>query len=520
MTARGSVLAAVLAASCALATGCAGRAPDDTAGFVIVGIGAGPNGFDPRLTSDEGSERVAQLVYSRLMELDNELRPVPGLAERLDRVDALTWVVTLRDGVRFHDGRPLTSADVVFTITSILDPATASPLRGAYRSLETVEAVDARTVRFTLREPVESFPVQLVVSVVPAGSGPELRRHPVGTGPYRFVRASADDRVVLARFDDYFKGPAANPGVILKIVPDDTMRGLELLHGGVDVVINDVPPDLVHALDGRGGLKVETAPGTDYAYLGLNARDPVLSDARVRRALAYAVDRQSIVTYLRRSLAGVAAGVLPPISWAVAPDIPRFDFNPAAARRALDEAGYPDPDGEGPAPRLRLTLKISTNEFARLQATVLQEHFRKVGVEVNVRQYEFATLFADVITGNFQMVTLQWVGGAVADPDILRRIFHSDQIPPGGFNRGRYANPEVDRLLDEATRASGEPERRRLYQAVQRLVAEDQPYISLWYRTNVAVTQPWISGLHLGTLVDFQTLAAVSRTADRSPATH
>ena len=151
---------------------------------------------------------------------------------------------------------------------------------------------------------------------------------------------------------------------------------------------------------------------------------------------------------------------------------------------------------------------------------MLQEHFRKVGVEVNVRQYEFATLFADVITGNFQMVTLQWVGGAVADPDILRRIFHSDQIPPGGFNRGRYANPEVDRLLDEATRASGEPERRRLYQAVQRFVAEDQPYISLWYRTNVAVTQPWISGLRLGTLVDFQRLAAVSRTADRSPATH
>ena len=520
MTAWPRVASALLAAACALTTGCAGQTPEDTEGFIVVAIGAGPNGFDPRLTSDEGSERVAQLVYSRLMELDDQLRPVPGLAERLDRVDAVTWEVTLRDGVRFHDGRPLTSEDVAFTITSILNPATASPLRGAYRSLATVAAVDPRTVRFTLREPVESFPVQLVVSIVPAGSGADLRGHPIGTGPYRFVRASADDRVVLARFDEYFRGPAANPGVILKIVPDDTMRGLELQHGGVDLVINDVPPDLVHALGGRGGLTVETAPGTDYAYIGLNARDPVLSDARVRRALAYAVDRQAIVTYLRRSLAGVASGVLPPISWAVAPDVARFDFNPDAARRALDEAGFPDPDGNGPKPRLRLTLKISTNEFVRLQATVLQENFRNVGVEVDVRQYEFATLFADVIAGNFQMVTLQWVGGAVADPDILRRIFHSDQIPPGGFNRGRYANPEVDRLLDEATRAGGEPERRRLYQAVQRLVAEDQPYISLWYRTNVAVTQPWISGLRLGTLVDFQRLAAVSLVADRSPADH
>ena len=520
MTAWCSVAGALLAAACALAMGCAGQPPDDTRDFIVVAIGAGPNGFDPRLTADEGSERVAQLVYSRLMELDDRLRPVPGLAERLERVDAVTWEVTLRDGVRFHDGRLLTSADVVFTIISILDPATASPLRGAYRSLATVAAVDARTVRFTLREPVESFPVQLVVSIVPAGSGADLRTHPIGTGPYRFVRASADDRVVLARFDEYFRGPAANAGVMLKIVPDDTMRGLELQHGGVDLVINDVPPDLVHALDGRGGLMVETAPGTDYAYIGLNARDPVLSDARVRRALAYAVDRQAIVTHLRRSLAGVASGVLPPISWAVAPDVPRFDFDPDAARRALDEAGYPDPDGAGPRPRLRLTLKISTNEFVRLQATVLQENFRNVGVEVDVRQYEFATLFADVIAGNFQMVTLQWVGGAVADPDILRRIFHSDQIPPGGFNRGRYTNPEVDRLLDEATRATDESERRRLYQAVQRLVAEDQPYISLWYRTNVAVTQPWIRGLRLGTLVDFERLAAVSRAADRSPATH
>jgi peptide/nickel transport system substrate-binding protein len=196
----------------------------------------------------------------------------------------------------------------------------------------------------------------------------------------------------------------------------------------------------------------------------------------------------------------------------VATDVTRFDYNPEAARRALDAAGYTDPDGPGPQPRLRLTLKISTNEFVRLQATVLQENFRAVGVELDVRQQEFATLFGDVVKGNFQMVTLQWVGGAVSDPDILRRVFHSDQIPPGGFNRGRYVNAEVDRLLDAATRATGEEARRRLYQDVQRIVAEDQPYISLWYRTNAAVLQPWVEGLRLGTLIDFERLARVRRT--------
>lgn len=500
---------AALLALALLAGGCRGAGDDRADGYLTVGIGAGPNGFDPRLSSDEGSERVAQLVYSRLMELDDSLRAVPGLAERLDRPDPLTWVVTLRDGIRFHDGRPLTSADVLYTLRTILDPATASPLRGAYRSVESVDAPDARTVRFRLTEAVESFPMQLVVSIVPDGSGPELRTHPIGTGPYRFVSAAADDRVVLARFDGYFRGPAENAGIVLRILPDDTMRGLELRHGGVDVVINDVPPDLVHALDGRDGLRVVTAPGTDYSYIGINTRDPQLADARLRRALAFAVDRQAIVTHLRRSLAGVATGILPPISWAVATDVPRFDYNPEAARRALDAAGYLDPDGPGPQPRLRLTLKISTNEFVRLQATVLQENFRAVGVELDVRQQEFATLFGDVVKGNFQLVTLQWVGGAVADPDILRRVFHSDQIPPGGFNRGRYVNPEVDRLLDAATRASGEEARRRLYQEVQRIVAEDQPYISLWYRTNAAVLQPWVEGLRLGTLIDFERLARV-----------
>jgi peptide/nickel transport system substrate-binding protein len=510
----------VLVAMVALTGGC-GRAGDDrTNGFLTVGIGAGPNGFDPRLTSDEGSERVAQLVYSRLLELDDRLRAVPGLAERVDRPDPLTWVVTLRDGVRFHDGRLLTSADVLYTLRTVMDPATASPLRGAYRSVEAIDAPDARTVRFRLKEPVESFPMQLVISIVPDGAGSGLRTQPVGTGPYRFVSATADDRVVLERFDGYFRGPAANPGIVLRILPDDTMRGLELRHGGVDLVINDVPPDLIHALDRRDGLRVVTAPGTDYSYIGINIRDAVLSDARLRRALAMAVDRQAIVTHLRRSLAGVATGLLPPISWAVATDVPRFDYDPDASRRALDAAGYADPDGPGPAPRLTLTLKISTNEFARLQATVLQENFRAVGVELDVRQQEFATLFGDVVKGNFQMVTLQWVGGAVADPDILRRVFHSDQIPPGGFNRGRYMNPEVDRLLDAATRASGEDERRRLYQDVQRIVAADQPYISLWYRTNAAVLQPWVTGLRLGTLVDFERLSRVSLASVSRPNTY
>lgn len=504
-----------VAACAVLLTGCGGGSEPDTGGFLVVGIGTAPNGFDPRVNADEGSERVAQLVYSRLFELDDGLRPVPALAERLDRPDPLTYVITLRDGVRFHDGHVLTSADVVYTLRSIMDPGTASPLRGAYRVVTAVEAVDARTVRVRLSEPMEAFPAQLVISIVPEGAGASLKTQPIGTGPYRLRESRSDDRIVLTRFDGYFRGPAANPGVVLRVLPDDTMRGLELRHGGVDLVINDIPPDLVHGLARQPGLAVATAPGTDYAYIGLSLRDPVLADRRVRRALARAVDRQALVTSLRRSLATVADGMLPPTSWAAEHDVEHFDWDPAAARRELDAAGFPDPDGDGPAARFHLTLKISTNEFARLQATVLQAQFRAVGVDVEVRQYEFATLLADVVKGNFQLVTLQWVGGAVADPDILRRVFHSNQMPPGGFNRGRYQDAETDRLLDAASVASGDA-RRTLYGQVQRRLASEQPYISLWHRTNAAVFQRGLDGVTLGTVVDFERLARVTRA--RPPA--
>src|SRR5262249_4305074 len=145
-----------------------------------------------------------------------------------------------------------------------------------------------------------------------------------------------------------------------------------------------------------------------------------------------------------------AAGLLPPVSWAYEPDVFTFTYDPAKAKALLDEAGHPDPDGDGPQPRVPLPLKVSNVEFNRLQAEAVQQNLRAVGIALDVRTYEFATLYADVLKGNFQLFTLQWVGGAVADPDILRRVFHSTQVPPTGFNRGFFHDPRVDRLLDEA----------------------------------------------------------------------
>ncbi len=476
---------------------------------ITVAVLSSPNSLDPRIGSDETSQRVHQLVFDYLLALDDKLRVTGGLATHFEQPNPLTYLVYLRKGVRFHDGHELTADDVVHTFGSFIDPAFVSPRKGAYRMLDRVEAVDAYTVRFTLKEPFGSFPIQLVMPVVPKGAGPELRDHPVGTGPYKFVSFAVDDNVALEAFDGYFRGRPANAGVVLKVVPDEIMRALELRKGSIDMVVNDLSPDVIHQLEKERAVPIAEAPGTDYAYVGINMRDPILKDRRVRHALGYAIDRQAIVDHLRRGLARPAVGVLPPASWAFDEGVFQFTHDPARAIALLEEAGYRDPDGDGPQPRLRLSLKVSTNEFIRLQAAVLQQDLKKAGIELDVRSYEFATLYADVLKGNFQLFTLQWVG--VSDPDMLRRVFHSKQMPPNGFNRGYYENPEVDRLIDAAMAAESEADRRALYVDAQRILAEDAPYISLWYKTNVAVSGTNIEGVTLTPSAEFTFLRNVKK---------
>jgi peptide/nickel transport system substrate-binding protein len=506
------ILGAMLVACAALAPSqCA--SVDDDPGYLRVTLTASPRDLDPRIGGDEVSQRIQQLVFSSLFVLDSQLRVVPDVATGLDTPDPLTYIIHLRHGVTFQDGTPFTAADVVYTYRSFLDPAFISAKRGAYRAVTAIDAIDPYTVRFKLKEPFGSFPVQLVLGIVKAGAK-DVSTHPIGTGPYAFVRAIADDRVVLARFDGYFGGPARNPGVVLKVVPDDTMRGLELRKGTIDFVVNDISPDIVRDLEKSGHVRVTSGPGCDYAYVAFNLRDPILANVRVRQALAYAVDRQAIVDYLRRGLATPAAGMLPRVSWAYDSSLPEYPYDPERAKQLLDAAGYPDPDGDGPRPRFTVTLKSSNVEFTRLQCAVLQQNWKQIGVDVNLRSYEQATFLTDIARGNFQMATAQWAGGALADPDILRRVFASTQMPPVGFNRGHFSDPRVDALIERATRSTDDNERHALYGQVQARIAELVPYISLWHKTNVVVAQPDIEGVTVSPSMDFRFIHDLSRAAD------
>ena len=459
-------------------------------------IESSPTNLDPRVGIDAQSERIDSLIFDYLLGRDEKLNVVPSLAERWEVPDPLTYVFHLRKGVRFHDGRPLTARDVKWTFDSLLTGNIRSTRAGAYRLVDHIDAPDDFTVIFKMKEPDAALPWNLsegAVGIVPYGSGEEMSRYPVGSGPFKFVSAEMDREVVIERNDDYWGEKAKLARVRFAVVPDATTQALELRKGSADVAINaSYPPDTVITLQREKHLAVERGAGTRLAYLGFNLRDPILKDARVRQAIAYALDRQPMIDYLWRGQAQPARSVLPPQSWAYDGDVPAYDHDPAKASQLLEAAGYPMVNGV----RFHITMKTSTDENTRLMVAVMQQQLREVGIALDIRSFEFATFFSDVQNGAFQMYGLRWIGGN-EDPDIFGYAFQSSRFPPAGANRAFYSNAKVDALIDQARREVDTSVRKPLYAEVQRIVAEDLPYINLWYLDNVLVHTRRVGNLKL-----------------------
>jgi len=480
-----------------LAPGCgpapAPRRPADNS--LTVALESAPIHLDPRVATDQASSRVFELVLDGLVTKDEKGNFIPDLAESWEALDGgARWRFHLRPGVPFHDGTTFDAGDVVWTFETLLDGTVVSSKRGAFAFLQHVIAVDPSTVDFLLSEPYGALLSNLTsyLGIIPAGSTPAaMNRAPIGTGAFRFVGKTADT-VELAAFDGHYRGRPRLDRVILREVPEATVRVLELRKGSVQLVVNALPPDVVPLFRDDPRFSVPTSIGANYAYLGLNLTDPLLADHRVRRALVLALDREQLVRTLWRGLGVVTETLLPPGNWARNDDLPATPCDPAAAKRLLDEAGFPDPDGDGPRPRLRLTYKTSTDETALLQAQILQSMWRQIGVEVEIRSYEFATFYDDIKRGNFQLFSLTWTG--IADPDIYMLVLHSQRMPPAGSNRGRYSNARFDALVEQGARLADPAARRPLYLEAQSILAHDLPYLSLFTKVNVAVLPAGLAG--------------------------
>lgn len=474
-------------------TSCARKpAPNE----LVMIIESSPANLDPRVGTDAQSERIGKLIFDSLVRRDEHFNLRPWLAERWEIPDPRTYVFHLRRNVRFHDGRSLTARDVKWTFDSIMNGPLRTVKASTFRLVERIDTPDDWTVVFHLKEPYSTLLWNTsdgAIGIVPYGSGADFNRNPIGSGPFKFVRQEQDKEVLLTRNNEYWAEKTRVPQVRFKVVPDTTTRALELRKGSADVAINALTADMIAAMRRDRELKIQTAPGTIYAYMALNLRDPVLKDVRVRQALAYAIDRRPIIHYLWRDLARPAASVLPPQHWAYNGEVRKYDYDPQRARELLDNAGYPaGADGV----RFHLTMKTSTEESTRLLAAILQQQLREVGIALDIRSFEFATFYADVTKGAFQLYSLRWIGGN-EDPDIFEYAFHSQSMPPKRANRGYYSNLTVDKLIDEGRTTVDQQRRKQIYAAVQQILAEDLPYINLWYLDNVLVHTNRVANLEL-----------------------
>lgn len=481
----------------ALVAGCRSERPPD--GITVL-VESPPDSLDDRFALTAIGQRIAQLIAPGLVTFDDTSQPVPALAESFRRVSPTVVEFTLRAGLTFHDGTALTAEDVKATYDGVRDRALGSPRADRFEVIEQVEVAGDRTVRFHLRRPYSPLLAEMSLSIVPAEragrDGVELQAtHPVGAGPFRFESQPDEEHLTLVPFEGYYAGAPAIPRLYFRVVRDETTRVLELLKGRADLVVNAVSPAVLPMLRKKPGLRVLERPGTGYAYLGFNLRSGPLADVRVRRALCHLLEVEPIVEHKFHGLAVPATGMLPTTHWAYAPTA-GCQYDPAEAARLLDAAGYPDPDGPGGQPRLRLSLKVSTDRFRKSVALVLQEQLARGGVAVEVRSLEFGTLFNDIRRGNFEMVTLKWA--SVIEPDLMRGAYHSRNVPSeenhwGGLNRGALKDSELDALLDQASQA--EPsERKALYARAQERLDALLPYAPLWHESSVAVVSRRLEG--------------------------
>jgi len=489
---------AALATTGAWLVGCH---PEQSREGIVVLVDSVPDSLDARLTLTTVGQRVAQLISPGLITFDDEGQPVGDLAREYRMLDSRTLELTLREHLTFHDGSPLTSEDVKATFEGLISRAVPSPRADKLEAIEWVEAPEPLTVRIHLKRPYAPMLSELSIGILPRSralppDAAKQDREPIGAGPFRFAGQPDEEHLLLLPFESYYLGKPRIRKLLIRTVRDQTTLVLELLKGRADLVVGAVSPSLFPALLADGRIRILSRPGSAYAYLGLNLRSGPLADERVRRAICHATDVEPLLQAKLHGVAEPATGMLPRWHWAYA-KTNGCRWDAARAVQLLQEAGYAGPQaGADPSsaplairPRLRLTLKTSTDRFRKSIALVFREQLAAVGIDLEIRSLEAGTFFNDVRKGNFELFGL--VFSQVLEPDLLRWVFSSSNIPGpenafGGLNRMGYRNERLDEVLDRATRVDRD-ERKQLYAQAQALIDADLPCIPLWHESSAAV---------------------------------
>lgn len=460
--------------------------------FIEASI-AEPNNLLPVLSSDSASSDINRLVYSGLIRYDKNLQLEGELAESWDiSEDNLSFTFHLRKDVTWHDGTPFTSADVLFTYQMYINPDVPTSYAEDFLQVAAAEAVDPYTFRVSYEKPyapaLESWGTSIHPKHLLDGKDvtkSPLSRSPVGTGPYKFVKWDAGEKVELVANPDYFEGKPYIHRVVYRVIPDSSTQFLELQSGGLDLM-------------GLTPIQYQTQTDTlaftrnfnkyrylsfSYTYLGYNLTKPLFQDIRVRRAISFAIDKQELIDGVLLGLGHIATGPYKPDTWVYNANVKRYDYNPELSRSLLAEAGWTDSDGDGVLDKAgeRLAFTIVTNQGNDLRsktAEIIQRRLKEVGIAIEIRIVEWATFLKEFIfPGNFDATILGWSGGP--EPDQYN-IWHSSKTAPRELNFTKYKNAEVDALLEKGRRVFDQQERKQVYDRFQEILAEEQPYTFLY----------------------------------------
>jgi len=447
----------------------------------------------PILASDISSHEIAGMIFNGLVKYDKDINIVGDLAESWDiSPDGLVITFHLRKGVKWHDGQPFTAEDVLYTYQVTIDPKTPTAYAGDFLKVKKAEVLDPYTFRVTYDKPFAPALMSWGSAIYPkhllAGkdiSQSPLTRRPIGTGPYKFKEWVTGQKIVLVSNPDYFEGRPYIDGFIMRIIPDMATMFLELRANGIDQIGD--PPGLTPLQYTR---QTETPYFRDnfnkyrylaftYTYLGYNLKNPLFADKRVRQALAHAIDREAIISGVLLGLGKPATGPLKPGTWAYNPNVRTYPYDPQKARALLAEAGWKDTNDDGILDKdgRPFSFELITNQGNEVRgkcAEIIQENLAKIGIDMKIRILEWAAFVNDFINKRrFDATILGWT--IPPDPDFYD-VWHSSKTKPNELNFISFANSEVDDLLEKGRSTFDQKERKRCYDRIQEILAEEQPY--------------------------------------------
>ncbi len=479
LVAIGLIIAVTLAAC---STGERVDLGDESSQNLIAAIAGEPDQLDPHKTTAYFSFEVLENVYDTLVEPDENLEMRPALAESWEvSGDQLTWTFHLRHGVTFHDGSPFTADDVVYSYKRIIDQKLANADR--FRAVTDVAAPDKSTVKITVAQPtpnllsnIGGFKGMAIVQRKNVESG-EIATHPIGTGPFAFKSAKSGDSITLVANKNYWGGPPLISGVTFRFIPEASTALSALQAGEIDWT-DSIPTQRIEELKADDSINLGVTPSNDYWYLTLNEARKPWNDVRVRRAIAYAVDRRAIVQATSYGTATANQLAIPKGSpWYT--EYHGYTLDIAKAKSLLDEAGVKD-----------LTLEMmATTDYPETvtAAQIIADNLAALGITVKIRSTDFATWLDDENAGNFDMLMMGWLGNI--DPD---DFYYAQQHTGGKSNAQKYSNPDVDGLLDAARTDTDRDTRAGRYARAATIVADDASYIYLY---NPSVIQAWSKSL-------------------------